>query len=171
MSGSPPLPPKTSHEVAERAQGTYHSSTQDVYRGLSTAQSEESAAAGTPGRSRSFLSDSTERPPYTFAQLDVSVTTPPAYTQQLEQVGAQPTPYLQAPGIGAVESQFGPRPAPRAYPTTSHHSIQESLPSAVPKPQRKAKGHVASACVPCKKAHLRFVHPFEKYSWSRSETC
>ncbi|CAI6079637.1 unnamed protein product, partial [Clonostachys chloroleuca] len=33
-------------------------------------------------------------------------------------------------------------------------STVESQPGASPKSQRKAKGHVASACVPCKKAHL-----------------
>lgn len=36
-----------------------------------------------------------------------------------------------------------------------------------PKPQRKTKGHVASACVPCKRAHLRFVYTRSPQKTSR----
>ncbi|KAK4126132.1 hypothetical protein N657DRAFT_679125 [Parathielavia appendiculata] len=41
MSGSPPLPPKVSHGVAERSQGTYQATTRDVYPSVPASQSEE----------------------------------------------------------------------------------------------------------------------------------
>merc|ERR1712000_322120 len=44
---------------------------------------------------------------------------------------------------------MGPFSAPERAP------IREPADFQSPKSQRKAKGHVASACVPCKRAHLR----------------
>jgi hypothetical protein len=50
------------------------------------------------------------------------------------------------PGTTASASASRPALEQREGPTQSS-----------PKLQRKTKGHVASACVPCKRAHLRFV--------------
>lgn len=44
-----------------------------------------------------------------------------------------------------------PGSIPDKPPTSSNEAIRESS----PKPQRKAKGHVAAACMPCKRAHLK----------------
>lgn len=44
-----------------------------------------------------------------------------------------------------------------SYSLPTHASTNEGQPYTSPKSQRKAKGHVASACVPCKRAHLRLV--------------
>jgi hypothetical protein len=41
------------------------------------------------------------------------------------------------------------------YASSARPSIIENQPMTSPKSQRKTKGHVASACVPCKRAHLR----------------
>ncbi|KAK3390375.1 hypothetical protein B0H63DRAFT_519602 [Podospora didyma] len=164
MSGSPPLPPKVSQEVAERSQGTYQATTQDAYRGIPATQGEERAQTGAPLPPRSFLLEGPERM-YAFHRSEMPVTRPLSYHQQHTQLAPQPA-YLLAPGAGAGLGSgpgagvgagpgvtAGPLPTPH-YAAASHHPIQESHQTS-PKPQRKTKGHVASACVPCKKAHLR----------------
>lgn len=156
MSGSPPLPPKNRHEVAERSQGGYQAATQDVYPGAPTTQSEERAQAGVPGGHRSFLSDTLERASYTFPRLEGQGARPLSYPPQLGHVAPQPTAYLPP---GPAPSHPGALPAPQTYPASTHPSLPDTLHDVSPKPQRKTKGHVASACVPCKKAHLRFVPP------------
>lgn len=61
-------------------------------------------------------------------------------------------------GPGSL-SNFGPPPSLSGLPQSSYSNPprppQEPQSYASPKTQRKTKGHVASACVPCKKAHLR----------------
>jgi hypothetical protein len=58
----------------------------------------------------------------------------------------QAQPFSPATGSGA---QIGYAMSGRAHPS-------DTQPFATsPKSQRKVKGHVASACVPCKRAHLR----------------
>lgn len=160
MSGSPPLPPKTSHDVAERGQGTYQATTQDVlYRGIPATQGEQRTPSGLASASRPFLSGTPERTPYAFPPIEESTARPPPYPRPLGQVAAQTGAYLPVLGPGAPASHAGPLPALQTYPATSPHAMQVSLPNPPAKPQRKTKGHVASACVPCKKAHLRFVYP------------
>ncbi|KAK4103605.1 hypothetical protein N658DRAFT_281075 [Parathielavia hyrcaniae] len=164
MSGSPPLPPKLSHGLAERSQGTYQpppqppttTTTQDVYPSIPATQSEErtqgGGAGGGGGGPRSLLLDAPERSIYPSYR-----PRPPPYSQPLSQVSQPSAAYLPGPGAVAGPSHQGPLPALQAYPTPTHHPIPDAaaLHNAPPKPQRKAKGHVASACVPCKKAHLR----------------
>lgn len=159
MSGSPPIPPETSHEVAERSRGKYQATTQDVYSSIPTTQSDERTQAGVAGGLRPFFSDTPERAPYTFPRLEGSGPRPLPYPQSLGQIAAQPSAYFPGPVPGPGPSHPGPLPAPQTYPTATHHPIPDSLHDTTPKPQRKTKGHVASACVPCKKAHLRFVFP------------
>jgi hypothetical protein len=159
MSGSPPIPPKPSHEGAERSQGTYQA-TQDVYSRISTTRSGERTQAGVgSGGPRSFYSDTPERAPYTYPRPEGSGPGPLPFPQSLGQVAAQSSAYFPGPVPGPGPSHPGPLPAPQTYPVVSHHPIPDSLHDTTPKPQRKTKGHVASACVPCKKAHLRFVVP------------
>ncbi|KAK3318529.1 hypothetical protein B0H66DRAFT_241949 [Apodospora peruviana] len=152
MSGSPPLPPKASQEAAERNQG-YQTTTQDVYRGISTTQGDDRAQAVNPSPSRGFAPPVGERIPYGFHHQEGPMPRPLSYSQQIGQVVPQP-PYLPAPGA-AAGSTTRPLPGPQAYPSSALHPTQESLHQTSSKAQRKTKGHVASACVPCKKAHLR----------------
>ncbi|KAK3906899.1 hypothetical protein C8A05DRAFT_11388 [Staphylotrichum tortipilum] len=162
MSGSPPLPLKIRHEVAEPSQGTYQATPHDVSSGApTTTQSEERAHPGVPSGHRPFLSETTspaDRPSYAFPpRLDPPGPRPLSYPPPLSHGAPQPAPYLSGPAHGTALSHTGHLPAPQGYPAASHHPIPESLHNTPPKPQRKTKGHVASACVPCKKAHLRFV--------------
>jgi hypothetical protein len=168
MSGSPPLPLKTSPEVPERSQGTYQATTQqDVYSSIPTTQNEERTQTGAASGQRAFYSDASERASYTFPRLDAPGTRPPPpYPQPLSQGAAQPSPYLPGPGTGATANHPGSLPPPQVYPPGAHHPTPDSLHDTPPKSQRKTKGHVASACVPCKKAHLRFVVPVLTPSWS-----
>ncbi|KAK4235511.1 hypothetical protein C8A03DRAFT_46378 [Achaetomium macrosporum] len=148
MSGSPPLPPKLSHEVAERSQGPYPART----------QSDERTQRGAAGGTHPFSSDTSERGLYPFSRLEGSTTQPQRpYPEQPGYITAQPATYLSGPGTGPGSSHPGPLPALQTYAAATHHPIPDSLHSTPPKPQRKTKGHVASACVPCKKAHLRCI--------------
>lgn len=168
MSGSPPIPRRTSHEVAERSQGTYQTTLQDVYSGIPTTQSEERAQGGVAGGPRPFPSDTpAERAPYAFPRLEGPGPRPLPYPQPLSQATAQQAAYMPGLGPGQAPSHPGPLPAPHTYPTSAHSPIPGSLHDTPPKPQRKTKGHVASACVPCKKAHLRFVLPILSHQVQR----
>ncbi|KAL2260538.1 hypothetical protein VTK26DRAFT_5424 [Humicola hyalothermophila] len=156
MSGSPPLPPKTSHDVAERGQGTYQSTTQDVlYRGSPTTQGEQRTPASPAGVPPPFLSDSLERPAFPPLPREEPTARPLPYPRPFGQPGSQPPPYLPIPGPGTPSSHPGSLATLQTYSATSSRITQEPHHNPPVKPQRKAKGHVASACVPCKKAHLR----------------
>ncbi|KAK4214833.1 hypothetical protein QBC37DRAFT_141327 [Rhypophila decipiens] len=168
MSGSPPLPPKTSQEAAERSQGGYLASAQDVYHGIPTAQGDERGQTLTPASARAYASEAQERASYGFhrpegpvpRQLSYQQQPPPQ--QQLGQVAPQQSYLPSVAGIGAgpmtttTTTTTRSLPGPSAYhPAGPLHPTQEAHHSSTSKPQRKTKGHVASACVPCKKAHLR----------------
>ncbi|KAF4425193.1 Transcription activator of gluconeogenesis ERT1 [Fusarium austroafricanum] len=71
----------------------------------------------------------------------------------------RPVSYIQSGGP-PVPQQAGYIPpgipgAPSPYASSVRPSVVENQPMTSPKSQRKTKGHVASACVPCKRAHLR----------------
>jgi hypothetical protein len=180
MSGSPPPPPKASQEAAERIQGTYQTTTtaQDVYRGRLATQGEERAQTSTaPPRMSSSVGP--ERLSYGFQRHEGSVTRPLPYPQhQLAAINPQ-APYQPV----HRSASSAPLAAPQSYPAPIQHQQQhqhqhqqhtqaqqqqpppqqhqqgpEPSRQDSPKPQRKTKGHVASACVPCKRAHLRFVY-------------
>lgn len=70
---------------------------------------------------------------------------------QVQRLREHDYPQLQATGSAAIfpTSAF---PAEAAASGSDTHGHPPS-----PKAQRKAKGHVASACKPCKRAHLRSV--------------
>ncbi|KKF92191.1 hypothetical protein CFO_g5456 [Ceratocystis platani] len=63
----------------------------------------------------------------------------------------QPQQIVQSMGPSMGQATMYGNPArPATVPGSTDMGAYGS-----PKPSRKAKGHVASACVPCKKAHLR----------------
>ncbi|KAK5660307.1 hypothetical protein OQA88_12847 [Cercophora sp. LCS_1] len=150
MSGSPPLPPKASQEAAERAQGTaYQATTQDVYRAGLATQGEERPPTTVQVPPRLSPPGVPERMPYGFPRLEGSMTRPLPYPQQMATGGPQSAYPTQRP------VPTPPLPTPQTYPPPTSQAGQDAMRQPSPKPQRKTKGHVASACVPCKRAHLR----------------
>ncbi|KAG5927520.1 hypothetical protein E4U42_002163 [Claviceps africana] len=90
----------------------------------------------------------------------------PLYESQHEmKQGQSPQPFAPAPAPAPApaSSSSSAAPAAAAAATSSrmgagHSGVRTSADGQVvgsPKAQRKTKGHVASACVPCKRAHLR----------------
>lgn len=159
MSGSPPLPPKAAQEASDRGHplAPYPtSSPQDVYRGSSVQQAPIDPRAQQPApRSlpRSYPQEPTPAMTYAYRRPD-EPPLPASYHPQQHQgmppglpQGIPQQPYMPAPGQG-------PSTAP-GYPVPGGPPPLESQPFTSPKAQRKTKGHVASACVPCKRAHLR----------------
>jgi hypothetical protein len=154
MSGSPPLPNKSHQEAGDRsqAQGSYQTTNlQDVYRGSSTAPSPsdirgQSSVSSLPVRS--YPPEPPERMAYSYPPLppDEAMRRPVSYPPQNTSSLQQQPPYMPIAGPST-----GPAPGYSA----PGQSSQENQPYTSPKSQRKTKGHVASACVPCKRAHLR----------------
>ncbi|KAI0014418.1 hypothetical protein F4779DRAFT_10136 [Xylariaceae sp. FL0662B] len=157
MSGSPPLPPKPNQEAGDRGQGGYQPTTgHDAYRASSTITGGDyrplpsqpplppPPAAGI----RPFPLEGPERIPYPpYHRPEETMGRPLSYPPQPGAMIPQPhypLPPVAAPGLG-----------PSPYPISSNPQGSENPPYTSPKSQRKTKGHVASACVPCKRAHLR----------------
>ncbi|KAH7124650.1 hypothetical protein EDB81DRAFT_846952 [Dactylonectria macrodidyma] len=74
---------------------------------------------------------------------------------------ARPGPHVQ-PGVPGMPQQSGYLPAggptaPGPYPVPSRPLVAENQQMTLPKSRRKTKGVVASACVPCKRTHLRCI--------------
>ncbi|KAF3350353.1 hypothetical protein VdG2_01489 [Verticillium dahliae VDG2] len=69
-----------------------------------------------------------------------------------QHVHHMPAPYMTMPGPLPPPPQ---PPSTQTYAGPTSQAPEDTQPFASPKSQRKTKGHVASACVPCKKAHLR----------------
>lgn len=181
MSGSPPLPPKAPHEFAERSQGSQGgqgsyqtTTTQDVRHGLPAIQvdsrlQQAGVIAGPPGMP-SYSTEAQERVQHAWPRHEASLPRALPYPHQgqgqpLHQHQQQQLSYLPAPGPGPGLG-MGSAP-PSAYSSLSSTTATTSGPlvdqqregpiQSSPKLQRKTKGHVASACVPCKRAHLRYV--------------
>lgn len=141
MSGSPPLPPRRNPDSSDRGHGSYGSTGQDVFRGTQTSQPEH------PERSRA--------PPLrAYQEALPQVGYPPYRMEDIPpQVQYQPRPQMQPQQQQQV---YAPVTTPQ-FSTAERPSIGETPDFSSPKAQRKTKGHVASACVPCKRAHLRSV--------------
>ncbi|RDW69561.1 hypothetical protein BP6252_08581 [Coleophoma cylindrospora] len=140
MSGSPPLPPRRNPESSDRDHGSYGPG-QDVFRSTLTPQLEPSRRVGAPLRP---YQPELQHTAYPHAQMD----DPAAryqYQQAPQQMPPQPQYYAAHPP---------PQPA-QQYSVAARQPILEASDHNSPKAQRKTKGHVASACVPCKRAHLR----------------
>lgn len=160
MSGSPPLPPKNSREVAEQGQGTCQVTTHHAYPTAPTSGNEGTAQVAASDAPSELLPSPPARAPYALPPIDVPGEGSLLYSHPPSQGGAaQPPAYLPAPGTGTTSNHPGSLPSPQTYAPAAHHPITDFPPDAQPRSQRKAKGHVASACVPCKRAHLRFVFP------------
>ncbi|KAL2175633.1 uncharacterized protein P884DRAFT_45449 [Thermothelomyces heterothallicus CBS 202.75] len=156
MSGSPPLPPQNSREVAEQGQGTYRATIHNVYPTASTAGNEERAQVAGADGSRVFLSNPPDRASYALPPIEVPGAGSLLYSHPPSQGGAaQPPVYLPAPGTGTTSNHPGSLPSPQTYAPAAQRPITDFPPNTQSRSQRKTKGHVASACVPCKKAHLR----------------
>ncbi|KAK3954634.1 hypothetical protein QBC32DRAFT_207385 [Pseudoneurospora amorphoporcata] len=151
MSGSPPLPPKASQETAERRQGVYQATTRDGYRGIAVTHGGEGLQSGTSAHTRPYLPNPPDRMSYEYQRPEPSMTRPHPYDAPRGTTTLQPS----FPPITGSGSVGGPIPGPPPHSTALYHSAHDSHPQTSPKPQRKTKGHVASACVPCKRAHLR----------------
>lgn len=134
MSGSPILPNGLDPAANDQPRPGFGSMNQDAY---GPAQRQHQAPPDSSTQSgRPFLSEEATQAPFSLFRLDMPAG----------QLFYQPQPYMM----------------PQSYPaSTAPFPVQGTPPlsteSAELKNQRKTKGHVASACVPCKKAHLRFV--------------
>ncbi|KPM34766.1 hypothetical protein AK830_g11816 [Neonectria ditissima] len=150
MSGSPPLPSKPFQGAGERGQvpGGYPVVTpQDAYRGTPNQQTSidprgpQSMPQPLP---RLFQQEQQDAMPYPYRRAEESL--------------ARPAPYAQ-PGVPGMPHQqgylTGGPSGPAPYPAPSRLPGADTQQMTSPKSQRKTKGHVASACVPCKRAHLR----------------
>lgn len=161
MSGSPPLPPKPLQEAGDRGQpiGSYPtSSPQDVHRGSSNQQaplSDPRAQPPPPPLPRSYPQEPPAAMTYaSYRRPEEPPSLPSPYHLQHHQgpPPALPQAISQQPYMPG--GMPGPITAP-GYPIPGGPPPLESQPFTSPKSQRKTKGHVASACVPCKRAHLR----------------
>lgn len=169
MSGSPPLPPKPTQEAGERSQAQEQyqvpSQIQDAYRGATLHQ-------GQPEEPRGQFPPSLPPPPPLpplppVARPYHQPIEPPermGYYRPVDDAAHRRLTYPlpgpshippQQPAYQGVPREIGAQPtfAPTSQPAASTGASAFEP----PRPARKAKGHVASACVPCKKAHLRYV--------------
>ncbi|KAH7165495.1 hypothetical protein EDB81DRAFT_638935 [Dactylonectria macrodidyma] len=153
MSGSPPISTKPFQGVGERGQvpGGYSTANpQDGYRGISNQQSpidNRGPPNMPPSLPRLFQQEQQEAMPYPYHRPEESLP--------------RSAPYVQ-PGAGGMPQQSSYLPAggasgPGPYPPHNRPLVAENQQMTSPKSQRKTKGHVASACVPCKRAHLRVI--------------
>ncbi|KAK1635418.1 hypothetical protein BDP81DRAFT_321391 [Colletotrichum phormii] len=172
MSGSPPLPPKPNPEAGDRGQlhGSYPStSPQDAYRGgLPPTTIPQGDYRGPPPpphslpppQPRSYHPEQQDRMPYSYPRPDDHLRTAPSGYAHLANQASQalqqraPPPYMHMSGPPPPQPTG---PHQHGYASTMSQTSQDSGPYTSPKTQRKTKGHVASACVPCKRAHLRFA--------------
>ncbi|KAK3487766.1 uncharacterized protein B0T23DRAFT_213901 [Neurospora hispaniola] len=151
MSGSPPFPPKASQAAAERRQSVYQATTRDGYREIAVTHGGEGLQSGALTHTRPFLPNPPQGMSYEYQRAEPSMTRPHLYDAPHGTTTLQPSfPPIAGPG-----SAGGSLPGPLPHSTALYHPGHDSHPQTSPKPQRKTKGHVASACVPCKRAHLR----------------
>lgn len=153
MSGSPPTSQKAASDASDlvQASGSYPPRPpQDGYRGQPSPTESRSSQGQPPPQdpyARSYPHEPAERMAYRYQQPREFTSRPISFPSQGLPSISQQQPYLPA----------GPNPPP-GYPMTCRPPPIESQPFITsPKSQRKVKGHVASACVPCKRAHLRYV--------------
>ncbi|KAK8011389.1 hypothetical protein PG990_010354 [Apiospora arundinis] len=153
MSGSPPLPPKPTLEAGERGHNSFQPTSHDVYRTGSSIPGIEYRAHSqqgiqTPNRS--------SRHPWRlgFEHIREKQQSEPRFLIDVPKkpwgdrflTTAKPAPWYR--------SRTGHASGPSPYSLPTRPQPPENPPYTSPKSQRKTKGHVASACVPCKRAHL-----------------
>ncbi|KAK1996725.1 hypothetical protein LX36DRAFT_579866 [Colletotrichum falcatum] len=173
MSGSPPLPPKANPEAGDRGQlhGGYPStSPQNAYRGGPPPTIHQGELRGPPPPPPpqprpAYHAEQQDRMPYAYPRPDDHLRNTPSGYAHLASQALQQRPPPPPPPPSYMQHMSGPPPPPphsqptgphqHGYGTTMSQTSQDSAPYTSPKTQRKTKGHVASACVPCKRAHLR----------------
>ncbi|KAL7938191.1 hypothetical protein V8C35DRAFT_291162 [Trichoderma chlorosporum] len=149
MSGSPPLPLRSAHEAGSRGEAPNFYATSRLLDGLRGGPAQQSPAGLREQASpitRPYPQEPTTRSPYSYPRPEESgriVPYPPQHHHGMPQ-GVSQAPYLNSASSN-----------PEAYPVPDRSQAADPQPFTSPKSQRKTKGHVASACVPCKKAHLR----------------
>ncbi|KFY11050.1 hypothetical protein V492_04702 [Pseudogymnoascus sp. VKM F-4246] len=146
MSGSPPKPPRHDSDFDGRGRG----------RGGSGQQLPQTRT------------HAQQLPPQTEARE--SAREPPSATSHNPSMAMQYSPYQPGGGMSAEQSTYqypsqpsAQLPAPPLPPYGFDQPRPANFPFQMPeRPEppspaktRKTKGHVASACVPCKRAHLR----------------
>ena len=145
MSGSPPLPPRHNLDSNERGQGNYGSVRQDAFRGPPISQPEHiDRSRGPPIRGYQEQQQAPLSSYTPYKMEDMSSRVQYQQQQQRSQIPLQ------------QQHSYAPQPPP-SFSTAGGSSMGEASEYSSPKAQRKTKGHVASACVPCKRAHLRSV--------------
>ncbi|KAI8679734.1 hypothetical protein NCS57_00252000 [Fusarium keratoplasticum] len=151
MSGSPPLPPKPPQEAGDRGQvpvGYSNPNRQDAYRGNLPQQppiDRPGPINMQPTLPRLFQQEAPDASAYSYRRPEETAPRPVSYAQPGAPSMSQPPSYIPPGGPGA----------PALYPPSARPTGAENQAMTSPKSQRKTKGHVASACVPCKRAHLR----------------
>lgn len=168
MSGSSPLPPNPHRDAIYREQRPFEAPRQDVYGG-------DPGAQGRPhshGHSSAPLS---HLPPMQIASHTVAFhdrdRRPSPYTQS-EDSSMHSRPYSPQIYHNKLDARYsGPSPTSSSSLINTEfssmanqqdgHDDGDGAARTSPKSQRKTKGHVASACVPCKRAHLRYVQYFK----------
>ena len=161
MSGSPPPPSKPYPEADIRGRGGFQATTHDAYRA-------HSAVPGADRRLQMGAAPQPQLPPPSHMTtgvrpypLESAEQTAFPYRRPEESIGRS-MPYQSQPGPMISPHQYSLPPVVGHAPGSSPYSLPtrpqppESAPYTSPKSQRKTKGHVASACVPCKRAHLRY---------------
>ncbi|KAK8106006.1 hypothetical protein PG999_009365 [Apiospora kogelbergensis] len=160
MSGSPPLPPKPNLEAGERGQSNFQPTSHDVYRTGSSIPGIEYRAHSQQG----IQTPQPQLPP----PMATGIRTYPGEAERAtfpyrrpEEAMGRPISYHGQVGSMVSQSQYplppvaGHASGPSPYSLPTRPQPPENPPYTSPKSQRKTKGHVASACVPCKRAHLR----------------
>lgn len=155
MSGSPPLPPKPTQEAGGRSSEGSQALGQDFY------------ARSTAVHPQDYRPQPPTYPPLGPPMMATQVhqqplPAPPYGYRGHEDHTARHSPFMTHASHGIPHPQYQPMPRPMtqpgpSYPPSAPPGSSDSRGSASPKSQRKTKGHVASACVPCKRAHLRYV--------------
>lgn len=152
MSGSPPLPPTSSREILGRGRTSASDFStpgpQDAYRGGADHQhiaDHQGPREMQPALPRILQQEVPVASPYAYRGPEDRAPRPSSYVPVDIHAMSQPLDYQPAGGSGAH-----PPYAPIARTPTADNLTTS------PKSQRKTKGHVASACVPCKRAHLRY---------------
>jgi hypothetical protein len=150
MSGSPSQPPRHKNEFDERGHGGFGAQAQTRLHAMQPSQADPRDAVRKPALGV-YSQDPRMALQYSPYQPEGGIhVDQPQYQHQ-----QQPPPQLVAPPLPAYQFSHSPplsnpyQMVERAPNTDPRHS------STTPKSSRKTKGHVASACVPCKRAHLR----------------
>ncbi|PBP20619.1 c6 zinc finger domain containing protein [Diplocarpon rosae] len=145
MSGSPPLPPRRILDPSDRGHGSYGPGGQDIFRGTQTPQTEHMEHRESTMRGYMPYPGAYRPEQMVAGQVQFQQALPPPSVQQ-------PPPQQYHSGCGYTQLSQMPHPFSGG---PDRQLIREAPEFQSSKQQRKTKGHVASACVPCKRAHLR----------------